>query len=281
MPVKVTLLFQATTNTDFPNLLPKRQAGWTESWYYPGQVIATAQTATIGAGGGGGPPGLAQLRASFLPPGNAIVGQRYQVVSPTGPSLTTIATFPGGWNEAEDIPQQALLVNVPGLAVANVKRLILRGIPDARVVEGEFSPIIGFTASMQNFFNGLSGWSFRGRDLAQPRTAILSISAIGAVITETAHSLVVGQMVRILRSRAVDGDLLGGRFQVASVGPANNVFTLTNWAPGEATTGGTVRPDAIIYPSVDVSRVAVARCITRRVGKPFFQYRGRRSRRTG
>lgn len=282
MPVKCTMLFQLATNLDFPSLPSRRLAGWSESWYFPGSSIPSAIQFTNGIGPFGpiALQGLCPARAALLPPGAAIVGQRFQVVSPTGPSQTLGQIFPGSEGEAADIPQQALLITVPSTNANNIRRSTLRGIPDARVVEGEFQNTPSFNGALNTFFNTLGNFLFRGRDLSQSTVNIVSISPLGVVTCEANIPFLVNDMVRVLRTRTADGDLVGGRFQVASVGPGSNVFTLLAWTPPEATTGGRVRKDAIVYVAIDSTRIAVNRCVTRRVGRPFTQYRGRRSRRT-
>jgi hypothetical protein len=283
MAVKCTALFQLATNVDFPNNPTRRLAGWSESWYFAGSSIQNAQSLFQGINlvGGIGIPGWCSLRAAMLPGGAAIVGQRYQVVNPTGPSQVTGQLFPGSSGATADIPQQAILIYVPALGANNIRRSTLRGIPDPIIVEGETAFTPAFTTALSSFFSFLQNFQFRARDLSQPTFTILNITAAGVVTCETPHTLQVGQMVRILRTRTADGDLIGGRFQVSAIGPGNTVFTLLNWTPAEATTGGKVRVDAIVFVPVNPAGCVAGRAVTRRVGRPFTQYRGRRSRRTG
>lgn len=283
MPVKCTAFFQLATNVDFPNLPARRIGGWSESWYFSGSTIASAIPFWVGQAFGLGlqSAGWCGYRAAMLPGGCTIVGQRYQVVNPTGPAQSTGLLFPGTAGEQADIPQQAVLIYCPGAGTNNVRRSTLRGVPDPRIVEGEFQPAPYFTTAINTFFSFLANFQFRCRDLSQPTFTILSITAAGLVTTETPHTITQGQMVRVLRTKTADGDLVGGRFQVASIGPNNNQLTLTAWTPAEATSGGKIRIDAIAFVTVNASQCVLGRAVTRRVGRPFGQYRGRRSRRTG
>lgn len=283
MPVKCTALFQLATNVDFPNNAARRIAGWSESWYYPGNSIPNAITIFAGQNLvlGLSIPGWCLYRAALLPGGASIIGQRYQVVNPTGPSQTVGAVFPGSEGEPADIPQQALLIYCPALGSNNVRRSTLRGIPDARVIEGEYTPSQAFSTAVTSFFAFLSNFQFRARDLSQPTFTILNITTLGVVTTEAPNTITAGQMVRVLRTRTADGDLVGGRFQVSGTGPGNTVFTLNGWTPAEATTGGRVRVDAIAFPFINGGACVLGRTVTRRVGRPFTVYRGRRSKRTG
>lgn len=277
MPIKCTALFQLSTNVDFPNLPAHRIGGWSESWYYIGSSIPNAIQAFASPGTALFPFSWCAGRAALLPGGAAIIGQRYQQVAPVGQSQTAGGIYPGSAGEAADIPQQALLCSIPAVGAGNIKRFTLRGIPDARIIEGEFQGTQSFTQSLNNFFFVLGNFQFRARDLTQPTANIVSISAAGLVTCEAAATFNVNDMVRVLRTRTVDGDLLGGRFQVASVGPGNNVFTLANWSPAEATTGGRVRRDSIVFLPADNTRAAAYRAVIRKVGRPFGAYRGRRS----
>jgi hypothetical protein len=280
--IKCTALFQLSTNIDFPNLPNRRIGGWSETWYFPGTSLTSAMNFFQGASFtlGFGLPGWCQYRAALLPNGAAIIGQRYQQVSPTGATQTTAQLFPGSSGFAADIPQQAVLIYTPAVGVNNIRRSTLRGIPDTWIVEGELSVPGSLGNPFAPFFSQLANFQIRCRDTTQPTFTILSMTAAGVLTTELPHTIVAGQMVRILRTKTIDGDLLGGRFMVASTGPGNNVLTLMNWTPAEATVGGRVRVDAIAYNFVNAGACQVGRAVTRRVGRPFSSYRGRRARRT-
>lgn len=223
------------------------------------------------------PSGLCTARARLLPIGSAIVGQRLQVVTPIGPSQSLSRLFPGSAFTLADVPQMALLCRVPALSANNVRRMILRGLPDARVVEGEYSPSGVFTSDLNFFFRVLGQWLFRGRDLTPQTTRLFTVSALGVFNTETPHLLAPLDIVRVSRAITAFGQFHSQRLQVATVGPGTNGGTFTGWLGG-STSGGTVRKDAIVFPQVDPDNITIGRVITRRVGRPFVQYRGRRSR---
>lgn len=272
MTLKCTFLFQQSTAVSDPTRPTHRIGGWSESWYYPGTSLTTFL--------GGPMQSWATFRAGMLALGCSIVGVRVQQVAPVGPSQSLIVAYPGTQSKEADVPQMALLCKVPALNATNIRRMILRGVPDVNVLEGEYLPDTAFSVAFNLFATALNAFQFRGRDLSQPRIPILSIDALGNVITINPHTFQVGQMVRILRSKTSDGDLIGGAFQVATIGPLNTNFKVLNWG-GEATTGGTARQDAIVFLNIDFANIAIGRIITRRVGRPFAQFRGRRSRRTG
>jgi hypothetical protein len=275
--VKITLFLQLATNVDFPANPARRIGGWTESWYFAGVDTNAAIVATNEQIAGA--PGLCRARSATLPQSASIVGQRFQLVAPNvGPSQSLNKFFPGQFGQQNDIPQMALLCRVPALGAANIRRLVLRGIPDASVVEGEYSPSIGFTQALNALFICLGNFQFRGRDLTQPTLKMIMADASGNVSTEVPATYNVNDMVRVLKASTSKNSLVGGRFQVTTTGPLTTNFKLLNWNLG-STTGGSVRKDGIVFVNVDAQNISTGRIIVKKVGRPFTQYRGRRSAR--
>lgn len=284
---KATMFLQHASNVSSPNAAAHRTGGWSESWY-SGAASLQALLANLGIGaapptqiGGAVLPtiGLLPARAALLPLGSTIVGARVQQIVPLAGAQSLSALFPGNPNWEADVPQMALLCRMPGLNVANIRRFTLRALPDQFVTEGEFTFGTIFATAVQNFFQSLANFQFRGRDLSQPTVKIVNITsgATFIVTCETAFAPTVNSFVRILKTRDSTGNLRGGRFQVLTVGPGNNVFTIGLWPFGN-TTGGSARVDGIVFPTCDAQNAATGRVVTRRVGRPFVQYRGRRAR---
>src|SRR5262249_23725523 len=98
------------------------------------------------------------------------------------------------------------------------------------------------------------------------------------ITVEGTHTIGVNAMVRVMRSLDSSRNLRGGRFHVSAVSGNTISIDAPSWTFG-STTGGTVRVDAVVYPNVDSANTAAGRIVTRRVGRPFFGYRGRRSKR--
>lgn len=269
---KVTILFQLATNVSDPSNPARRVGGWTESFYSiadsSADVIAPMQSS------------LCPLRAALLPTGGSIVGQRIQQIDPVGRSQSLNRVFPGTAGIQADVPQMALLCKVPALGFNNIRPMILRGIPDARVVEGEYSPTIAFATALQTFFTALQIWRFRAVATNPPPTPLLEISTAGVVLTAVPHVFVVNDMIQVKRAVGLFGQLRGGRYRVISVGPGNNQLSILGWQHGECVLG-TAIGFLIFYPSIDNANITIGRIITRRVGRPFTQYVGRRSRKRG
>lgn len=273
MAVKMTMLIQHQTNVGGPAGALVRLGGWSESWYQPGTNIAAARALAInGPGDFGG--GILAARAALLPTGSRVVGQRYQLVDPRGPAQSDAQQYPGISEENADVPQMGLLLKVPGTGVGNIRNQILRGLPDIFVRLGEFAPTAPFTALLTTFFLRLGDWYFRGRDLTQTAFTIISISSVGLVTTQLPHGYAVNDRVRILRTLTAAGNVVGMLGYVQAVNSATT-FTLNVWTHGSAV-GGTVRKEVIIFPQVQDEGISISRVVTRRVGRPFVGYRGRR-----
>ncbi len=280
MRFKFTMLMQLATNVSDPNATARRLGGWSESWYanvasvqdlynlaFQGQA---AGFAFLGA--------LVPTRAGMLPNGAAIVGQRVQQIDPVGPSQSLSRLFPGTAGIAADIPQMALLTTTPGFGVKNIRRTILRGVPDARVIEGEYVPAGDFTRNLNQFFGVLGNWQFRGVDLSQPTIQIITIAADGTIqLAGLSAGFAVNDTVKVLRSVDQFNTTVAGKFVIQAI-PSATSIQVRNWTAGVCT-GGSVRKHAIIYAQVDSANCAVGRIVTKRVGRPFTQFRGRRSKR--
>lgn len=277
MKFKVTLLFNLVTGGG-PGQTLQRQGGWTESLYADQANIQIVKNNLFGIQGGLNPifP-ITQTRAALLPTGAQIVGQRIQQVEPVGPTTSFGAVYPGGAGLAQDVPQMSLLIVVPGLGVRNTRRWILRGMPDARVVNGEYSPAAQWTADFNSFTQSLGNWNFRALNLDAAAVDITSISSAGAVVTNGNSPFAQFAVLKIMRVQDAGGNNVSGKFTVATVGPNANNFTLANWTAGNCT-GGRARVLQYIYPFIDTANVAINRTVVKKVGVPSIRYRGRRSK---
>src|SRR5262249_1107002 len=136
---KVTLLFEAATVDSAGNAA--RAAGFSES-YYSTLAIDSPLLFTNWTN-------LATARAALLPTNSRIVGGRFQTVDPVGASRQFDNVYVGASGTLNDLPNVALQWTMRSAAFANQKNVILRSIPDARVVTGEYSPSPAFNAALQ------------------------------------------------------------------------------------------------------------------------------------
>jgi hypothetical protein len=279
MIVKCSQLFQLTTATSNPTRPRHRTGGWSEHYYWEGPDLATFRLYFLG--GQQGPvefTGLCALRADLLPLGASIVGQRWQAVNPVGPAQSAGRVFPGTSTLQCDVPQMTLLCSAPAVAARNVRKLKLRGIPDARVIEGEFLGAQEFNAAFNRFIFWLQHFSFRARNLDAAKVTVQTISALGLVQAVEAIPFLVGSQVAIGRTKTTAGKTVNGIFVVESVGPGVGQFTVRNWTAG-ACTGGYARLHQVTYPKFDHTNISLDRIIVMKIGSPFDKYRGRRSKR--
>lgn len=272
--LKCTMLFNYVSNTGDQSGVSTvdnaitRTGGWSESWYLQGVAQSEATTRFLN---------LCRLRAAMLPIACAVAGQRYQTVDPVGPSQTGSTVFPGTAGTLADIPQMALYFRMYSDSGRNIRPFFMRGLPDARSVRGEYMPSQAFDTAIDNFFANIRGslFRFRGRDLSLPEIPLISVAVNGTVQTANPHTYTVGTMVRILRTVDADGRKLGGLFQVATVINSFSFTIIPN--PAWVTDGGKVRQEAIIFTGVN--QVSQPRVAVKKVGKAFFGYRGRQSKR--
>lgn len=278
MKAKCTILFNLVTGGAAGQTL-QRQGGWTESLYADQPTIDQIRQNFFGQGGNPlfGNIALCPARAALLPTGAQIVGQRIQQVDPVGPTTSTGFVYPGGSGLATDVPQMGLLTTLPAVNVRNVRRWIIRGIPDARVVNGEYSPAAQFSNDISTFFTVLGAWNFRALDLNAVGVDIINIDATGKVTSNGNSPFVQFDVIQLNRVQTGNGTVLSGKFQVATIGPNNNNFTLGNWTFGLCT-GGRARKIAFIYPFIDAARIAINRVVVKKVGVPSIRFRGRRSK---
>lgn len=249
-----------------------RVGGFSESWYNPAVFSPALETNFIG---------LAQRRAALLPSLASIVGFRYQATDglTSGATVTRTTAIPGTAAVQPDVPQMALKFDIDANGTPNQRIWLMRAVPDSQITNGEYQPSATFRTNVSTFFAALSAsWQFRGQNLAVPTTAIFNITAAGVITWLAAPGYVDGAIIRILRARGADGRAQGGRFLVNNV--VGNTGQLLGW-PFGLCTGGKSRLYQIIFPSIPIGTDApnTAQAVVKKVGRPFFLYRGRRAAR--
>jgi hypothetical protein len=244
-----------------------RTGGWTESWYRTGTFSDDTRTKFLA---------LCLVRARMLSTGARIVGQRYQQVDPIGASSTGANVFPGASGLLADVPQASLLFRVQSTGQPNHKNWIARGIPDARIVEGEYVPATQFTIAIESFFNTLVDFNFRAQDLAAATAGIFSIASNGDFVLTENFTFPANNIVQVMRTMTDEGNFVSGTFLTTHDSPTTG--NIVGWNRG-ACTGGRFRQRVIIYPQCSSEVPSAFRVIVRKVGRPFVGYRGKASRR--
>jgi len=287
MAIKVVILVQQTTslNPAAPTVLPSAPnvgytgrahiAGWSESMMYNGDDVALLQQ--LLNSGNEIAAGLLPARAALLGGGAAVIGVRlYQGGAGKGQSFSF--SFPGIAGAETDIPQAALLCKGASVGSLAVRRFTLRGVPDVQIAFGEFSPTVAYATAVRTYFNALTNFGFLAFDPGAATPAVFKVTAAGLVtMVASPQPFTVGQIVVI--NRTLDATQIQRTFRgmVAAIGPLPGQFTLADWDLG-ATTGGTATRKVKIFFGFAGGLTTVSRVVTRRVGRPFEQYHGRRSK---
>lgn len=275
MAVKVTLLFNAGTIDASGNAA--RSAGFSESYVTTVPIDSpTLQTNWNN---------LAIARAALLPANTRICGSRFQNIDPVGGSRQYDNVYPGTSSALNDLPSVALQWTIRSPSTPNQRSLILRGIPDARVVTGEYAPSAGYNAALQAFFAQLTAnWQFRAINRTILPVKIRSVVA-SLMTTVTAHGLNVGDYVNVM-STNVPGDPVTKHSYTAVVIAPVTLTTATLALTGRNdfipdSTGGRVRKAGIIYPNISITAAEIIspNAINRKAGAPFRKFRGRRTAR--
>jgi hypothetical protein len=178
-----------------------------------------------------------------------------------------------------DILQMALLCSSSNSAALQQRRWFVHCIPDTMVSFGEFNPSTTYRNALSVYLDHMRSWWWLGYT-ATGTQVIMAIDATGKVITAGAHTFTQGTWVTISRTTLTNGQRKGGRFRVKSTGPLATEFTLEDWQWGAAAGGRVYIKGGQLYQiGAGGAQPAALRIGTRKVGRPFFVYRGRRSRR--
>lgn len=276
MPSRLTVLFQLNTEPVSPALASIHVAGWSETHWINASILPNDDRILT----------LCRNRQRLLPSSAAIVGYRIGNYTISGKQLiangaqTTRQRFPGSSNANTDVPQMALLcVGSAFGSQPNTSRFAIRGIPDSMVVGGEYAPTTAFSGNVLVYLGGLasSGFGFLGRVLSDTVFPITGITAGRISVQGTdASAPSVGQYLRFVRAFDDNDNPIKGSFLVTDVDVTGQIYTVRN-PPIQTVTkpSGGIRQDRILvfgYGALSVSRVT-----TRKVGRPFENYRGRRS----
>jgi hypothetical protein len=283
MPLKVSMLFQVTTNPPNPQYAIPHTGGWSESFWSPTIAFFTSQVLAA----------YGNVRANLLPGQASIVGFRQSLYTVAGNKLlpggvsTLKRLIAGNSQNITDLPQVSL--EIAGLAAGaiNGNRFRLGAIPDSMMTNGEYQPTPAFAGQVTSYLNLLSGRvtingvnipavGFVGRDLAQPTTAVNAVANGVVTLRQNIGGQVNVDFLRLHRVVDIAGNPLRGSYLITGIN--GNAYTLQG-LPLQVVTkpNGTARLDRIgvfQYAALNVSRAVV-----KKVGRPFQSYRGRQSNR--
>lgn len=275
MAIKVIMKFEGLTNesdsSESIGLIGKRhQFGFTESVWQASNDLALCKTNLRNR--------LAPARALLLPLQVKLAyATLYTATSGRGIDFQLGFNGPSanaGINTAND----AMLCETRKATAAVQRKWWVHCLPDGWLQFGELRLTPAQIGLVRAYFDALNDWSWLGL-IRNDLQTVKTIDETGLVTLAVNQPFAVGQFVRISRTLNEQGKKKGGNFMVESIGPLLQQFKLKDWTFGP-TTGGTVfRPS---YDFMDIGADEgpyVNRGGTRRVGRPFEQYRGRQSAR--
>ena len=263
---KCTMILEQRTNLS-NTAQGYRIGGWSEGVYAQEAEFGVLQTNFLE---------LCRRRANLLSLGGAVVGQRYQLIDPSGRTVSTARRYPG-INLDGDVPQMALTFVLSALSSPNVRRFVLRGTPDSVVFEGEYRPNATYPGFITAFVNELPNFRFRANNLQLTPVPLSSIAGDGTFVLQLPLTYAVNDYFNVSRAKNSSDQSFSGRFHVETkVDSQHGKFS--NWPHG-VTIGGTVKLDQIIYPIISAAGPISPKAIVRKVGRPLGGYRGRASAR--
>jgi hypothetical protein len=278
MATKIVILFQQTTTptVNSPALnysAVARTAGWSESLFGPD---STSQVVQMLKGPRPAPVtgGLLPARAACLSNSASIVGVRlYSGGSGKGQLLQV--SYNGSAGDS-DVPNMGVLMNAFDGGSGRSRRWLVRGVPDHIIVKGEFAPDNSFVQRLGNYTVALQGFSWQYATYTGV-TQVMTIDITGLAETATPHGFPLATVVtlkNVLISATGKRVSFTGRITQA---PTPTSFLLPTW-PHTAGTRGTVGLAGVATATIDATTtISAVRAAERHVGRPFVQYRGRKS----
>ena len=275
---KVTFLFNHNRYNPNRTTYPQtRASGWSETWYSAYGFDATQLYTTIAT--------WLEKRLPLLGTGTSIVGWRVSETNPTGRTFTQRVNREAPAAQSADNPEQALVGVFSNSEGKNRRQVVLRGLPDSRVVYGEYANSPDFDRAIRAFMTHCaSDWRFKGKGHAVPAVKIASISDTALVTTQTPHGLVGSRYVQIYRTVSPEKRQQGvQRIQATNTAPNQlQLFPMPKLVL--PSTGGQVRvvEDEALF-SIFLNTGFLDQMVVGKhdTGRPFFLQRGRRSAKRG
>jgi hypothetical protein len=253
--------------------------GFSESWYSTDDQATALRKMQV----------VAQARAMLLPTGCAIVGYRVQIAGGRAITARENLRFQGGQvfnSSGTNIPTDAALCQALGSVAGTRKMFWIHALPDASVDDAGFTGLPPVPGIAQGFLSKLAqnGFQFQYVNQTLIEQPIQTIDATGKVTLNGAIQVIAGNTVQLVHARDINGKAVKGKFVIGELTDAAH-FTLLNW-PGNVIAGvGKMRPFQLLYtPIQDPAARGAEYQVTvrpgeRKVGRPFFQLRGRVSAR--
>jgi hypothetical protein len=259
MPDKATWLFNGGSE-QFGKVW-----GFSETWYTADAGDAlVAKMDTVSA-----------LRRLILSSDCSIVG--YRIAQPGGRSFVIRKNFPGpGANDKSNLPVDACQTAVGVAGGPGRKKFFLHDLPDDWVVATNIPGVRNNAIRdvVQAYCD--NGFQVRFQNQAALNAPVLSIDAAGNVVTVAPIALIANQTVSFLQSRDINNHAVRGSYIVAAVTDQTH-FQLAHWTGQIVGRRGKVRLVSFLFGAAQYLGNKNTPIIgaSRKVGRPFFQSRGR------
>jgi hypothetical protein len=271
MPTRMSVLFDFTTDPADRTTASAHSGGWSEGLWYTSSSGPSSQLRQL----------IFTYRAILSSQEVSIVGYRLEQFTIAGNKL-----LPGGTSSAKvlfpglgvpmDAPQIGLQLGGVGVGGVNTNRIVLRGLPDNVVMFGEYQPVPSYKGAVTTWANYViqSGAGFIGRDKTQPSARVNNIAAGVVTLAANVGGVQGVDYLRFNRVYNAQGLPVKGSYLITNI--AGNVYTLQGLNQTLILPSGSARLDRIAFFAYE--SIKPGRLVSKKVGRPFEQYRGRRSK---
>lgn len=273
MAMRYSMLFDVTTTVKNGQVSHSHSGGWSESFW----------------AGNTSPPfsflfqDAMDARAALLPQQCSLIGYRIETFTISGNKLlpggaqSGRVNKPGLQGDDLNVAGDSLMCAGQGRGVPNTNRFALRGMPDSQMSGGEFAPTGPYLSALQNYFGKLVGrFGFIGRVKSNTIVRVNGISGGVVRLSQNIGGTPEESYLRLNRVTDDNGNAVGGTYLITGITGA--LYTVSGLAGVTLTTpSGTARIDTLDLYTYD--SINVGRSVSRKIGRPLDQYRGRASRR--
>jgi hypothetical protein len=259
MATKATWLFNGAGTLTWDKVW-----GFSETWYtsLTGDALIAAMDT------------ISSKRRLLLASDAAIVGYRIGVDNGRSFVIRKLFSAPTS-NSTSNVPVDSALCQVGTAGGPAIKRFWLHDLPDDWILGGKVIPSVRpGIFDLINTFSAL-GFQVRFQNQAAVKSDVLSITTLGLVTTVQAFGTVAGDLVSFLNCKDINGKPIRGQYIVETVTDPTH-FTVAHWSGVTVGRSGKVRKVAYLFgTALALGDRGLISAGSRKVGRPFFQSRGR------
>lgn len=263
MAQKCTFLFNGSNATS------GKTWGFSETWY----------SALTGAAVVAQMDNLMAVRRLILSSDVTCVG--YRIGQPGGRSyVVRRSLIAPRANDSSNLPVDSVLCQMQGSDLITVKKFFLHDLPDDWIAGTSIDP--ARTNAIANAIAAYSAFNFQFRYQNQVAASapVLSIDLNGNVVTNAPIALVPTNLISFLKCKDINNKTIRGQYAVTAVTDATH-FQIAHWPGNVVARSGRVRLVSYLFQNALVlgANGGIVAGASRKVGRPFFQSRGRVSSR--